>query len=167
MTSVLLVRGALLLSVAMLAACSQHPNGARSEPTSQSSPSPTSSEEVRVNSALRRYSALVLAMDHSGIAALFAEDGEIANEGQAPIRGRASIQGFLSAFSAYKVLENSTTPSITTVHGKTALQQGSYRQRVRTPQGGVVEVSGNFTAEWVRDSTGEWLIQRMGTRPTR
>ena len=124
------------------------------------------SVEARLEAAIGRYSALVLDMNHSAIAALFAPDGEIVNPGQAPVRGRASIESFLASFAAYQVLENATVPSNTVVHRDSAVQLGTYHQRVRTPTGQVVEVSGQFKAEWVRNRSGDWLIQRMGTTPS-
>jgi len=102
-------------------------------------------------------------MDHSALAALFAPDAEVVHTGQAPVRGRAAIHSLFLSFVDYQVLENSTVPSSTVVRGNSGEQVGSYHQRVRTPQGKVVEVSGGFKAEWVRVQSGNWLIQRMET----
>ena len=104
-------------------------------------------------------------MNPAAIAAMYAPDGEIVNPGQAPIQGRAAIEAFLSGFANYQVLENATVPSSTKITGNSAVQAGSYHQRVRTPQGQVIEVSGSFKAEWSQQRSGEWLIQRMGTTP--
>ena len=123
------------------------------------------SDQARVEAELALYSELVLAMDHAGIAALFAPEGEIVNPGQAPVHGRAAIEAFLSGFSGYRVLSNSVVPSSTQVTGEQAVQVGQYRQRVRTPDGKVLEVSGSFRAEWVRNGSHQWLIQRMSTTP--
>jgi ketosteroid isomerase-like protein len=140
-----------------------------SKPAEITRPAPERSaaaDKVLVEAALRRYSDLALAMDHAGIAALFAPEGEIVNRGQPPVHGPAAIEAFLSGFVGYKVLNNSTLPSSTLVAGDRAFQQGSYRQRVRKPDGGVIEVSGLFQAEWVRAAaSGQWLILRMATTP--
>jgi uncharacterized protein (TIGR02246 family) len=148
------------LAAAVLAGCAQRPRTV--PPVSKG----VFTEQARVDAALERYSSMVLNMNSRGIAALFTPDGEIVNPGQAPVRGRAAIEAFLSGFANYRVLENSTIPSQTTVSGSSALQVGSYHQRVRTPQGQVIEVSGGFKAEWVRGQSGDWLIQRMGTTPS-
>jgi len=125
------------------------------------------SPQAQVEAALGRYAALVLAMDHAGIAAMFAAEGAIVNDGQPPIRGPVKIRAFLESFSGYKVLANDMETSRTVVEGETAVQEGTYHQRVRTPEGKVLEVSGRFEVRWARSGPGEWLIEQMGTQPLR
>ena len=119
----------------------------------------------RVEAALAQYSKLVLAMDHAGIAALFAPEGEIVNQGAAPVHGREAIAAFLAGFSNFHVLESSIVASSTALADQTAVQLGSYHQKVKTPDGSEVEVWGKFRAEWVRGTDGKWLIARMATKP--
>ena len=118
---------------------------------------------AEVEAALRQYSALVLAMDYEGLAGLFTADADIGHAGTPPVHGRAAIQSFLAGFSGYQVLEYAIVPASTVVHTGVAYQTGSYRQRVRTPQGQVLEVSGRFEADWRRGPSGLWLIGRMST----
>ena len=122
-------------------------------------------EKEDVEAALRRYGDLVLAMDHAGIAALFEPEGEIVNQGRPPIHGRAAIETFLSGFAGYRVLENDIGADTTTIRGDTAEQVGTYRQRVRAPDGREISVTGGFDALWARAPSGAWLIRRMGTTP--
>jgi len=63
------------------------------------------------------------------------------------------------------VLEYSIVADSTVVQGRSAIQVGSYRQRVRVPAGDTVQVQGRFRAEWTNDGGGRWLIRRMGTTP--
>lgn len=138
------------------------------KPAESVKPAPARSaatDQALVEAALRRYSDLVLAMDHASVAALFAPEGEIVNPGQPSVHGPVAIQALFAGFEGYKVLANSTLPSSTLVSGDRAVQQGSYRQRVRKPDGEIVEVSGLFQAEWIRTGSGPWLILRMGTTP--
>jgi uncharacterized protein (TIGR02246 family) len=123
------------------------------------------SPEADVRAALQRYVRLVQKMDHAGIAAMFAPDGEVVNPGRDPIKGRAAIQAFLEQFAGYRVLSETMVPRTTTVDGSRATQTGTYRQRVRGPDGKVIEVSGGFVLDWIRDSSGVWLIQRAATTP--
>lgn len=122
-------------------------------------------DKSQVEAALSKYSSAVFAMDWAGVAALFAVDGEVVNPGQAPVRGRAEIERFLSGFSGYRILVNATLPSSTIVQGDTAEQIGVYRQRVQTPDGKVLDVAGDFKAEWARVAAGPWLLRRMSTTP--
>jgi ketosteroid isomerase-like protein len=118
-----------------------------------------------VEARLAEYQQLVLRMDHHGIAQLFASDGEVVNPGRDPIVGPAAVDSFLRGFDAYKVLEYSVVADSTVVQGRSAIQVGSYRQRVRVPAGDTVQVQGRFRAEWTNDGGGRWVIRRMGTTP--
>ena len=118
-----------------------------------------------VEAAFAHYCELLRAMDHAGIAAMFAADGEVANAGQAPIRGPAAIDAFLQGFADYHVLAYTTEEVHTVVHGETADLSGIFQQRVRVPQGDVVEVAGHLEAHWIRAGKEQWLLQRMATRP--
>jgi SnoaL-like domain len=104
-------------------------------------------------------------MDAAGVAKIYARDGEIANPGQDAIKGRAAIEAFLGRFAEYKVLEYVLTPSATTGDKNGVTQKGTFHQRVRTPDGQIVEVSGTFTAEWVLEDF-VWHIKRMTTAPS-
>jgi hypothetical protein len=84
---------------------------------------PRASASVGVERAFEHYGALLRAMDHAGIAAMFAP---------------AAIDAFLTAI---------------------------FHQRVRVPQGKVVEVSGRLEAHWIRAGKDGWLVKRMATSP--
>lgn len=122
-------------------------------------------DAAAVDSTLRRYASMVTAMDPAGVVAMFTPDGEIVNPGQVSIKGREAITRTLLAFAAFQIIENETIPTSPTATGNYALQTGTYHQRVRTPSGETVEVSGTFRADWRREPKGRWLIQRMQTTP--
>lgn len=126
---------------------------------------PKASAEREVETAFRRYCVLLLAMDHAGIAGMFSSDGEIVNAGQAPIRGPAAINAFLAGFSDYHILAYTTDPAQTRVTGDYASLGSIYHERVRLPDGRVVEVSGHLEALWRRSTRGRWYVTRMATRP--
>jgi uncharacterized protein (TIGR02246 family) len=122
-------------------------------------------DRTEVQGRLERYQALLLSMDSAGIAAMFAPDGEMVNPKQPPVKGRDAIQKFLSSFSDYKVLSNADTATSTLIDGDTAEQIGTYRQKVRSPDGQLFEASGRLEIGWVRGPSGEWLIAQMATFP--
>ena len=113
------------------------------------------------------YSERVLKMDHAGIAGLFTEDGELVNPGQGVVKGRDAIRTFLEGFAQFQVQSNTIHADTTVVSGDSAVQQGSYAQRVRLPDKSVVDVSGKFKAEWARTPDLGWRIRRMSTTPSR
>ncbi len=118
---------------------------------------------AQVEARLRQYDALVHALDAKGIAAMFNSDGEIQHESQPATQGREGIESLYASFSGYSILENSTTPTGTLTYNNLAVQVGAYHQKVKTPDGSLLEVSGSFQADWVKSKSGEWLIKRLGT----
>ncbi len=120
-----------------------------------------------VEAALQRYSGLMARMDHEAIAALFEEDGVMAGGGPEPIRGREAILAHLRSFVAFHVESNELTSDAVALDGTVAHQRGTYHQRVRLPDGKVVETHGSFVAEWRFDTDGVWRIARMETAARR
>jgi uncharacterized protein (TIGR02246 family) len=123
------------------------------------------SDKAAVQARLQHYAALMLAMDTSAIATMFAPDGEMVNPKQPPVKGRDAIEKFLSGYSDYKVLSNVDAATSILVDGDTAEQIGTYAQKVRTPDGQLFEASGRLEIGWVRGSSGEWLISQLATFP--
>lgn len=126
---------------------------------------PVVSERVRVEEAFARFRQELTAMNPAAVAALFEPEGEIVNEGQEPLHGRAAIQHFLEGFSNYRILSYDAQNVITTVAGDNATLIADYRQQVRTPDQKVIQASGHLNSEWNRDGSGTWLIHRMSTTP--
>ena len=126
---------------------------------------PPASPEDQLRQATAAYAALVRAMDHSAIAALFTPDGEMASEGQPTVRGREAIKQHLESFKDFHVQANTLTADTVTVHGAAGDVAGTYWQRVELPSHEVVEVRGTYTAHWLRGADGTWRIQRVATAP--
>lgn len=116
-----------------------------------------------VEAALDRYEDLMQAMDHAGLAAMYAVDGELANAGEHPVKGPKAIEAYLDRFAMFRVLDNRLEAMSTEVHGSAAEQRGTYRQHVRTGTGEVMTVAGTFIAEWTREPDGGWKLHRMTT----
>jgi uncharacterized protein (TIGR02246 family) len=144
--------GAALLASALLAA------GCRSG---------TARDRAALDTALTDYATLVLHMDAHGIAALYASDGALGNEGQLIVRGPQAIEEYLRGFDAYHVLAYSAVADTTAVLGPNGYQAGVYHQRVQLPSRDTVEVHGRFQVQWTRQPDGAWRIQRMRAIPER
>jgi ketosteroid isomerase-like protein len=122
-------------------------------------------DKTVVEGRLQHYSAVMLAMDTAGIAAMYAPDGELVNPRVAPVKGREAIQKFLDSYSDYKVLQNEDVASSTLIDGDTAEQIGTYHQKVRAPDGQLFETTGRIEIEWAHTGPGEWLIVQLETFP--
>jgi ketosteroid isomerase-like protein len=118
-----------------------------------------------LDAALNHYGRLVQAMESDSIAALYTPDGQLGGVGLATVTGPDSIRAFLHQFDRYHVLRATMMLDSSRMAGDTGIQHGRYAQRVQLPAGDTVEVSGKFTAEWLRGASGEWRIHRMATAP--
>jgi ketosteroid isomerase-like protein len=124
-------------------------------------------DKAKVEAGLQQYSRLLLSMDSTGIAAMFAPDGEVTNPSQPPVKGRAEIQKFIASFADFHVLSNTDIATSTLIDGNTAEQLGTYEQSVRSPQGHLFKGSGRLEIEWVKDEAGDWQIMQLETFPAK
>jgi len=116
-----------------------------------------------VEQAMQNYNRYILEMDVDSIALLYAPDGELGKMA----KGRDSIRRFLDNFKRYKVLSQVSTTNLIKISRDTALQSGSYTQKVIVPVNDTVTVRGLFSTKWIwMDPTG-WHIQRMETQPVK
>jgi hypothetical protein len=86
-------------------------------------------DKAKVEAGLQQYSRLLLSMDSTGIAAMFAPDGEVTNPSQPPVKGRAEIQKFIASFADFHVLSNTDIATSTLIDGNTAEQLGAPMSR--------------------------------------
>lgn len=120
---------------------------------------------ARIEAALKAYAASLLAMDADRIAASFTPDGELQDPGREPLKGPDAIRVHLKSFTGVTVEENELKGVSLQIVGPSALQTGTFRQKVRLSDGKVVESKGTFEAEWERQADGSWLLSRMTTNP--
>src|SRR5215471_9737388 len=104
--------------------------------------------DKQVEDAMRQYDNLILHTDAKAISEMYMTDGEMAPPGMQPIRGRDSIEYFLSAFKGVKVEEQKSTTDSIRRFGDTAIQYGKYYQRA-VVNNTTAEVHGMFQANWV------------------
>lgn len=114
---------------------------------------------------MQQYDNFILHADAKGIAGMFITDGELAGPGGMSIRGRDSIENFLSQFKSIKVEEQKSTTDSIRKFGDTAFQYGKYYQRA-VVNNTKAEVHGMFRANWVIQANGKLLLKRMSAWPT-
>jgi ketosteroid isomerase-like protein len=85
--------------------------------------------------------------------------GSFAEQDDAPARIEAALQAW--AKSEGKEMQGGSLQ----IFGPSALQNGTFRQKTRLPNGTVVETQGTFEAEWDRQPDGSWLVARMTINP--
>jgi ketosteroid isomerase-like protein len=113
-----------------------------------------------VSGALERYMRASRAVQADSIAANFAPTGMLFEPGINPIVTPDSIRAFVRMFTGAVVESASVTPDTIEVHGPSAYLWGSYYERLSFPGQPRSEQRGRLVMHWVRDSTGQWLINR-------
>jgi ketosteroid isomerase-like protein len=114
----------------------------------------------QIEKQLDLYTNYVRSANHFGIASLFTDDGVL----EPNIRGTKAIQQHLTqTTTGLKVVEFALDPSKPVITGDTAVQTILYQQRLKTPQGNTVQLTGQYTVNWVRAASGRWLISRFAT----
>lgn len=108
--------------------------------------------EADLADGLARYAAALRRNEPAQAAALFTDDGELAQDGAAPHKGRAAIQAALTLPGGWRVDASDWQASSTQIDGDRAIQQGRFRQT-------------RFEVQWVRQG-GPWRIQRLSTETT-
>ena len=100
-------------------------------------------------------------MDADFIALLYTPDGDLGDV----VHGRDSIRKFLLSFKNVSVISQSSTANFLEVDGDSSLQKETYLQTVYIPRKDTLKVRGEYTANWLWMSPGEWHIKRMITKP--
>jgi ketosteroid isomerase-like protein len=114
----------------------------------------------QIEKQLDLYTNYVRSANHFGIASLFTDDGVL----EPNIRGTKAIQQHLTqTTTGLKVVEFALDPSKPVITGDTAVQTILYQQQLKTPQGNTVQLTGQYTVNWVRPASGRWLIARLAT----
>jgi ketosteroid isomerase-like protein len=85
--------------------------------------------------------------------------GSFAQQDDAPARIEAALQAW--AKTEGKEMKGGALQIL----GPSALQNGTFKQKVRLPDGKIVESQGTFEAEWDRQPDGTWLVSRMTINP--
>jgi len=118
-----------------------------------------------VKNAMQQYDSYVLHSNAKGIAGMFTADGELTEPGGLSIKGKDSIEKFLSQFDGIKVQEQKSTTDSIRRFGDTAFEYGKYYQRA-TINNTTAEVHGAFQANWIIQPNGKLLLKKMSAWPT-
>ena len=121
--------------------------------------------DAGARAAMAHYSTLLNGSppNADSVSAQFAPTGELLGGGGDPIRGPAAVRAFLNSFGKVRVDSAVTEVTSSTVAGDRVTLWGTFSQRAVIGTGAPLHPHGRFVAEWVRDGSGRWLIQRMLT----
>ncbi len=141
--------GSLALAVALSLCALAAPLAAQSTPAAPTAALPSVSLSAPLDRVLRDYERAWQAGDAAALAALFAEDGFVLQNGRAPVRGRAAIQAAYSgqASGVLRLRALAAAASDTTGYIVGAYTYGDRPDDI-----------GKFTLTLRRARGGAWLI---------
>lgn len=146
-------RSHLLLAIpALLLACTP----AESEPRSDDA-----ATRREVEAALQGYQTAARSVNPDSVAAWYTATGTLFEPGIKPIQTRDSIRAFVASFPGVRVDVATATADTIEVFGGTAYLWGSYFEKLGFPGQPDSEQHGKFVMQWVRQSDGGWLIERL------
>ena len=118
-----------------------------------------------VMSSLKMYDKYLLNMNADSLAGMFAENGELGQEGQPSISGRGEIRNYLNSFgNEIIILANSSESETIDSKRDSVIQVGKYNQKL-VIHADTIEVTGGFTAVWVPNPDGGYLLRKMIMKP--
>ena len=153
MTPAPLARLSGSLALACLISCA--PASERQEPAD------LAAARADVAAAMDRYQVAARSVNPDSIAAFYTTTAVLFEPGIQPIQTRDSIRAFLASFPGVRVEVATATPDTIELWGDMALYWGSYFERLDFPGQPLSEQHGKFVAQWVRQTDGSWLIQRL------
>ena len=121
-------------------------------------------DEAGLRAAVARYAGRLAAMDAHGVGQFYLPTGMMGQRGGRVSIGPAGVEKFLLKFKGFHVLSEQMT-----ISGKPSLAQGEwtaagrYRQKVRFPNGKLVQAGGGFDSRWRCDAVSGWKIRRLET----
>lgn len=148
-----------LLALIALSACT-----AAVTPTASPTSTPDLAAEARA--MMDQYNQAILKMDSQAIAALFLPDGATYDNGTQLAQGPEAILKFMKSFDdVVQVDSYQAAITSTQVNGDTVTLSGTFEQQYTMLSNHKTgTASGNFTAEWVRQADGKWLLRKMSTQ---
>ncbi len=119
-----------------------------------------------VMSSLKKYDSYLLSMNADSLAGMFAENGELGQEGQPSITGRGEIRNYLNSFgNEIIILSNSSESETIDAKKDSVMQTGKYNQKI-VIHSDTIAVTGGFNAVWVLNPDGGYLLRKMIMKPS-
>lgn len=125
-------------------------------------PTPDYSPDVRAD--MEKYNQCFSQMNADGMASLFAPNGEIYDTGLLQASGPNAILSYLNqSFNSAHVDSLTTTIDSIVINGSVAAVLGTYDEKTSDTTGQSNETKLRYVAEWIDQSNGQWLLNRVST----
>jgi len=147
----------IVCMAATLMACS-------TESQAIATPTPDRSPEVRAD--MEKYNQCLSQTNADCMASLFATNGGVYNTGLLQASGPDAIRSYLNQkFGTEHVDSLTATIDSIIVNGDVAVVRGTDEEKTTDSTGQSNEANLQYVAEWVAQSNGQWLLNRISTLP--
>ena len=125
-------------------------------------PTPDRSSEIRPY--MENYNECFSYMNADCVAAFFAPQGQIFDTGLIRAAGPAAVRSYMNqTFSAAHVDSLNATIDSIVINGGVAVVLGTYDEKTTDTTGQSSEAKLQYVAEWIQQSNGQWLLNRLST----
>ena len=132
--------------------------------TSKVTATPTPDRSPAVRADMEKYNQCLSQMNADCIASLFAPEGQIFYTGLIRAGSPAAIRSYMNqTFSAAHIDSLNATVDSVVVNGDVGVVLGTYNEKTTDATGQSSEVKLQYVAEWIRQSNGQWLLNRLST----
>ena len=127
-------------------------------------PTPDYSPDVRAD--MEKYNQCFSQMNAGCMASSFMADGTILDTGLLQAKDADGISNYLAqSFSANHMDSIASTIDIITINGGVAVVRGTYDEKTSDLEGQSNETKLRYVAEWIDQTNGQWLLNRLSTVP--
>ena len=141
----------------MLTACSS---------TNKVAATPTPDYSPEVHADMEKYNQCFSQMNADCMASSFADNGTIYDTGLLQAKDSDGIHNYLDqSFSTNHIDSLASTIDAITINGTVAVVLGVYDEKTSDTTGQSNETKLRYVAEWIQQSNGQWLLNRLSTIP--
>ena len=125
---------------------------------------PTPDELTNIRADMEKYNQCLSQMNADCIASLFAPQGQIFDTGIIRAGSPAAVRSYMNqTFSAAHVDLLDATIDTITINGGVGVVLGTYDEKTTDTTGQSSEAKLQYVAEWIHQSNGQWLLNRLST----
>ena len=125
---------------------------------------PTPDESSNVRADMEKYNQCFSQMNAECMASSFVSHGTIYNTGLLHAKDSDGIRNYLDqSFSTNHINSLASTIDTITINGNVAVVIGTYDEKVTDTTNQSYELKLQCVAEWIHQSNGQWLLNRLST----
>ena len=125
-------------------------------------PTPDGSADVRAD--MEKYNQCLLQMNAECMASSFVSNGTIYDTGLLHAKDSDGIRNYLDqSFSTNHIDSLASTIDTITINGGVGVVLGTYDEKTTDAKGQSSEAKLQYVAEWIHQSNGQWLLNRLST----